>query len=1063
LDKDSSRVSEAHISQPACTAIQLALTTLFFSWGIRPNAVAGHSSGEIGAAYAAGILNLEDSVAIAYYRGQAIMSLKKNFPAVKGAMMAVGGSAEQISPLVKVLRSGKATIACINSPSSITASGDENAISELQELIEGKRMFNRKLRVDVAYHSHHMSLVGAEYLAMIKDVNSQPTSDVSFYSSLRGHLVDGSDLGPEYWRDNLTSPVRFSEAVREMCLPLEKNGSKPNMDILIEIGPHSALEGPVKQILKAIGANALKIPYASSLIRNIDAVHSTLDLAATLFMKGVNLDMKSINFPTTEDKAPILLSDMPRYPWYHGKGYWHHSRINEKHLQRDGPRNDILGTLANYSNELEPTWRNIISIDDMPWLRQHKMSSLTVYPIAGYMAMAIEAASRRATARKIKFDSFELREVTANRALVIDEGASVETNITLRSHAEGTRTSSDTWDEFRIFSWSRNQGWLEHCRGLVAVRKAVENDIDGKRQTQDVASLLRAQVASINDACTTAVNSHEMYDTLSTAGAEYGTLFRGLKNVRASDSHAVADLTVPDMASTMPSGHQPDLIIHPAFLDHFIQAVFPVLGAGRIPFEALYMPSFIKRVSISYNVPRGIGQPLTVYASGNPTPSDPAPTDLSLFAINPSDGNEALIRMESLTMTPVSTGSAVADTAIRDLCYKLQWEPVIEEDKENGEPSTELMGTCDGLSTPPFGPDLDVVIICDQLTQASLTNELATALTEATGRGPEIGSLEDINPAGKVCIFLTELVQPFLADLSSRQFSTLQKVLTSADGILWVVKGAYAGSTCPNSNMVVGLGRTLRSETLLNFTILDLDQTSSRSDNLAARFIVDVFNRSFVPSSLSVTPDREYMERHGEILVPRFIDDNDMNKFVHQETKEVAPDLQPFAQAYRPLKMKIKTPGALDTLYFEDDAAVGTPLSDLEVEINVKATSMNFKDVMIAMGQLSSKYLGIECSGVVTAAGSKVAGLVVGDRVCAMSEGAYSTYTRCLGTSVQKIPDDLSFEIAATIPVIYCTAYYSLFDLAHLLKGERILIHAAAGGVGQAAIQLSQMIVSSSA
>lgn len=897
---------------------------------------------------------------------------------------------------------------------------------------------------------------------MIKDVKSQPASGVSFFSSLKGHLIDGSEIGPEYWRDNLTSPVRFSEAVTEMCTPAEKTSSKPNMDILIEIGPHSALEGPVKQILKAIGGNATKVPYASSLVRNVNAVNSTLELAATLFMKGVDLNTKAINFPTTEDKAPMLLSDMPRYPWYHGKGYWHHSRISEKHLQRDGPRNDILGTIADYSNELEPTWRNVISIDDMPWLRQHKMSSLTVYPIAGYMAMAIEAASRRATARNVKFDSFELREITASRALVIDEGASVETNITLRAHAEGTRNSSDTWDEFRVFSWSKSQGWLEHCRGLVAVRQSNENGIDGQRQSQQAASLLKAEIASINEKCTIAVNSHDMYEVLTAAGAEYGTLFQGLENVRASDKHAIADLVVPDMASTMPFGHQPELIIHPAFLDHFIQTVFPVLGAGRIPFETLYMPSFVKSMSISSNVPKDVGKALTVYASGNPTPSDPAPTNLSLFAVDPS-GGEPLIQMESLTMTPVSTGSALADTSIRDLCYKLQWEPVVSKKEQNGgeDLTNGSPVAANGASTPPFGPDLDVVIVYDKSTQGSIIKDLASSLTRVTGRIPEIGPLEDINASGKVCIFLTELAKPFLANISSEQFNSLQKVLVSAQGILWVVKGAYTNSTSPDSNMVVGLARTLRSETLLNFTTFDLDQSKPLSDRQAAESIINVFNRSFAASgSSSSSIDREYMERDGEIFVPRFVDDNAINKFVHQETQESAPDLQPFAQEDRPLKMKIKTPGALDTLYFDDDAAVGTPLGDLQVEINVKATSMNFKDIMIAMGQLAQPYLGIECSGVITAVGSKVKDLVVGDRVCAMSEGAYSTYTRCLGTSAQKIADDLSFEIAATIPVIFCTAYYSLFDLANLRKGERVLIHAAAGGVGQAAIQLAQIIVS---
>jgi NADPH:quinone reductase-like Zn-dependent oxidoreductase len=259
--------------------------------------------------------------------------------------------------------------------------------------------------------------------------------------------------------------------------------------------------------------------------------------------------------------------------------------------------------------------------------------------------------------------------------------------------------------------------------------------------------------------------------------------------------------------------------------------------------------------------------------------------------------------------------------------------------------------------------------------------------------------------------------------------------------------------------MVIGMARSIRSETLLKFTTLDLGLSPQLSDVETADKIYDVLKHTFSSDAPVVGIDLEYQERNGQLFVPRVVDDLEMNKFVHKETQySAAPDLQPFAQEGRPLKIAIETAGALDTLYFTDDLAVGTPLPDYEVEIEVKATSMNFKDIMISMGQLQSNYIGVECSGIISGVGSKVTNLKVGDRVCAMSEGAYATHTRCLGTSVQKIADDMSFEDASTIPVIYCTAYYSLFHLGRLTKDETVLIHAAAGGVGQAAIMLCQMI-----
>ncbi|KAN0092149.1 BcPKS8, polyketide synthase [Hyaloscypha variabilis] len=1049
-DKASSRISAAHISQPACTAVQLAVTDLLKSWGIKPAAVAGHSSGEIGAAYASGALDLESCIAIAYFRGQSIVSLKRQYPELKGAMMAVGGSPDDMRPLIKLLREGRATVACINSPSSITASGDEAAISELQELVEEKQMFNRKLRVDTAYHSHHMNLVAEEYRASIKHIESKNTTGTLFHSSLKGNRIKTTELGPSYWVENLTCPVRFSEAVQSMCQSIDANNT-PGVDILVEIGPHAALEGPAKQILKTIGGNATKISYASALLRDKDAVDSTFALAATLFTKGAKLDFAAINFPIPGAKAPQVLTNLPRYPWNHSTKYWHESRIAQQHVDRPFGRNDLIGTLANYSNELEPTWRNIIRADDMPWVRHHKMQSMTVYPMAGYIAMALEAAAQRATLRNVAFDKFNLREVTVSRPLVIHEGADVETNITLRAFTEGTRTSSDTWDEFRIFSWAKDRSWIEHCRGLISVVKSIEsNVVDGAKQNLDAKATLISQMASIADACSSDVNTPQMYETLDAAGAGYGPTFQGLENCKASDSHAVADLIAPDTAALMPKSYEPDFIIHPAFLDQVIQIVWPIFGAGWKGLDVLYMPSFVQSMSISTGITQKSGDRMRVFGTGKPTPENPSPTKLSLFATSSSQGSDALISMESLVMTPVFDGLDLSSTNItRELCYKLEWEPLETEASTNGVSFTNVCAKS--------GPE--VAIICDEQSQQTLISSVKDLISDFTGLTPVVGSLSTIPTDGKVCIVLSELEQPVVSNLSPADFQGVQNMLSGAAGVLWPVRSAYSSSENPDAEMVIGMARSIRSETLLKFATLDLGTSPQLSTTGTAEKIFEVFKTTFSPNDLSIGLDMEYQERNGKLLVPRVVNDPEMNKFVHQETQpSSAPDLQPFAQEGRPLKIAIETPGALDTLYFTDDLAVGTPLADYEVEIEVKATSMNFKDIMISMGQLSSKYIGVECAGIISGVGSKVTELAVGDRVCAMSEGAYSTYTRCLGTSAQKISETMSFEDASTMPVIYCTAYYSLFDLGRLTKGESVLIHAAAGGVGQAAIILSQMV-----
>ena len=379
-DNTNSKINSPHLSQPACTALQIALTDLLRSWGVTPSSVVGHSSGEIGAAYAAGVYDLEAAMALSYRRGQMTQLLKSSFPLLQGTMIAVGTGPDAIKPLLKTLK-GYATVACVNSPSSVTVSGDAPAIDELAEILEAKQLFNRKLKIDVAYHSDHMKNVAEAYLSSIESIKPSNTATATFFSSVTGQIAQPSDLGAAYWVQNLTSPVLFANALSKMCVDEE---SRPNL--LMEIGPHSALKGPILDTMKNLGSITTKIGYAPTVVRNTNPAQSVQDAAGAAFVRGATLEIKKINFPVSGAETRSFLRDLPRYPWQHGTKYWHESRIAQKHGARDGVRNDMLGAQAFYSNDLEPTWRNIVRLDDIPWLREHKMQGMAVFPIAGYVS-----------------------------------------------------------------------------------------------------------------------------------------------------------------------------------------------------------------------------------------------------------------------------------------------------------------------------------------------------------------------------------------------------------------------------------------------------------------------------------------------------------------------------------------------------------------------------------------------------------------------------------------------------------------------------------------------------
>ena len=328
----------------------------------------GHSSGEIAAAFAAGALTLESCLSIAYFRGTVSSRLSERYPEKKGAMLAVGTSCEDANSMIAELKQGRVVVACINSPSSITASGDAAAVAELQRVVEDKKLFCRKLNVDVAYHSHHMETILEDYRAAIGNIRPTASKNVQFFSSLLGGKISTLALGSSYWVSNLKSPVQFSDSLLSCC-SLDRPGSVPEDPIthLVEIGPHSALRGPIRDILAAGPKTTYKIGYSSTLVRNENAVTSTLNTASELLMKGCHLSMSAINFPKRDYKRRVL-PDLSPYPWNHEKVFWHESRITQSLRMKRRPRNDILGTMTAESSNFELKWRNIIRLDDIPWV-----------------------------------------------------------------------------------------------------------------------------------------------------------------------------------------------------------------------------------------------------------------------------------------------------------------------------------------------------------------------------------------------------------------------------------------------------------------------------------------------------------------------------------------------------------------------------------------------------------------------------------------------------------------------------------------------------------------------
>jgi NADPH:quinone reductase-like Zn-dependent oxidoreductase/malonyl CoA-acyl carrier protein transacylase len=1001
----------------------------------------------------AGIISFESAVAISYHRGRLIPILKSRYPSLDGTMMAVGSTKEEIQPLIDGLHEKQARIACYNSPSSLTISGDSRALSELEQIMKAKNpdTFCRKLQVDVAYHSHHMNLVAKEYSRAISDLPAaNGHTPVQFYSSLHGRRIDGSECDANYWVSNLTCAVRFSEALETMLEPVGEH--KTGVNILVELGPHSALQGPIRQILKAVGGPAEKLPYTAPIIRNNNAVTSAMECAAMLIMRGALLNMSAINFPKPTKRT--LLSDLPKYSWNHQTRYWKESRLSLMHRNRTSGRNDLIGTEAIYSDPFAPTWRNIVSLDDFPWLRHHQVQGVTVFPISGFISMAIEAVGQLAKRDQKPFYKFDLKDVSVTKPLAL---ADSEVEMTITLNAQG----SDSY-AFRICTWVSATGWTEHCVGQVATRCVDAHDVD--RETRG--ATLRNEMKSITSASqgvgSLDIEESRLYESLSELGVVYGASFQGLTNCKATAKHATATVTPVDISQHMPNSHVTDTILHPTLLESIVELYWLVLSVsspdgGKI--DTVYLPSSVGSMSISRdicNFTHKEGSTLRAYSTADfASPSTPEPTKVAVFAVASEQSDDTLIQIDNLTISPILDGVVETKTnRPRELCYKLKWEQI------------QGLGTGDGNQTNgTSGESVNDPVILSQDTglavihgesesQYCLANGLAVALDQVTSRLPDVGTLQTIDAAGRICVILSDLDQPFLANATEEQFSALQRTLLSSQGILWVTRGAHEKSSSPEANMISGMSRTIRSETALPFATLDLDAGVILDESSVAKVIMDIFRLVFGAGS-SPTSETEFMERSGNIFTPRIVQDEKMNELVHRSANPNALELQAFGLDNRPLKMELD-PKALDTVHFIDDDLADTPLADDEMEFQVKAVGLSHHDS--ALGK--DRPLGLEASGIVTRVGSKVTALRVGHRVAAItpSHGAFATRTRTLSSNAFAIPDSLSFREAATLPLAWSTAYYGLVDRARLRTGYRVLINSATSPVGQAAICIAQKL-----
>ncbi|GAB1200503.1 hypothetical protein APSETT444_009876 [Aspergillus pseudonomiae] len=554
-------IRNPELSQPLVTALQIAMVELFRSWGISPTSVLGHSSGEIAAAYAAGYLTDAEAIVVAYHRGMASQTGQPNDTLPLG-MLAVGLGAEQVSPYLDGLEGVQ--IACYNSPASVTLSGLSSVLEQVKVRFTEGGVFARMLQVDLAYHSTYMETIGDMYEHLLnRDLpsiaqESPRSSDVTMFSSVTGSQQEVCP-GIKYWKRNMTSPVRFEDAARAML------GGKSSATLLVEIGPHGALKGPITQIQRALEGTAAKIPYLSALNRGSDSIHHTLAVAGQLFLAGAPIDLEKV-LADSKETRPMVIVDLPNYCWDHSTPYWFETQASKDWRFRPFVHHDLLGSKILGTSWLHPTFKKTMDLSLLPWLKDHRIGTDVVFPASGYIAMAVEAMYQTGCMRKPNDPfplsnelSYQLRNVRFNAALVLEEEVESEIYLTMNPFPG----SNENWFEFLISS--RRDGTItKHAAGLIRLQEPVLDPADEK----DIAPFEHASPG------------HLWTKACAELGYHYGPAFHLLEKVesRFGQRRARSLITLADP----PSAHDPQSLYpaHPAALDGVFRAVVPAAIAG---------------------------------------------------------------------------------------------------------------------------------------------------------------------------------------------------------------------------------------------------------------------------------------------------------------------------------------------------------------------------------------------------------------------------------------------------------------------------------------------------
>ena len=996
---EPSPLGQTRYAQPTLFALEVALARQWQAWGVEPYAVLGHSVGEFAAACIAGVFSLEQGIKLVAERGRLMQALPPG-----GAMAALFASEERV---VEALGSwaGRVEVAAVNGPTEVVVTGASEAVEALVERLQSEGIKARRLETAHAFHSAQMEPMLKE-LEQLAAAVTYAEPRLKLISNLTGAVAEaGLVTTAGYWRRQARQPVRFAAGMQAL--------SELGVDLFVEVGPKATLLGLGKQ--SGASSTAAWLP---SLREGRSEVQQMLSSLGELWVRGAAIDWAG--FHAGQSRRHVAL---PTYPFQRQR-YW----VDQVHRRNPGfpsaspasalLSSPLLGRRLRSPAVPDQFFESEISAAALPFLNDHRIYGAVIVPGASHIAMMLCAA-----AEILGPGACQIEDVTFPQAVRLEEGEVKGLQLVWSPEAPDRFTC-------RIFSREAEKEaeeptWRLHATGLVH---------------KSPGSAPPREVVDRSGGGWEEIAREDFYRSTRERGIDLGATFQWVDQIRRRDGEAWCALTRPE--ALRDAARYP---LHPTFIDACVQIFAAAWPAERFEGTA-YVPIGLE----GFRFDGSSGAPLRARAVLRP---DTTPSKDKLV------GDVVVLDAEGRVVVELS--GLCARRAPREALTRVDQEPaglfgvdwrrmerpLAAPDREPGRAWVILadragIGARLAALLERHGPSVLLQRAGMELTDPRLFDRLFADAPELAGtplRGVVNLWALDATSTDELTAKSLKAAQGGVCGDTLHLAQALSRIEREGRTRLWLVtRGAQPvipGRLSVAQAPLWGLGGVIASEhPEWQTTLIDLDPE------------VDVETSAKALFELLWAADGE------DRIALRGADRYASRLAVRAAEGPRGAETSPVQ-----LQIKAEARGSLDNA--KPEPVERRPPGRGEVELRVRATGLNFRDVLNVLGMYPGDAgpLGLECSGEVVAVGDGVErmGIHPGDAVIALSPGSFSTFTTVQAELVARKPARMSFEEAATLPIAFLTADFALHRLAGMARGDRVLIHAAAGGVGLAAVQLA--------